>query len=301
MSPGKRILLAGVTLFFLARSAAADSTRACVPVATDRIRGADLIAAGIAADPSLDLGPAPLPGLVRTIRADQPFGGICFEVRTTPVTLKAIHAAIHKALDRTTNSATGRDARIEIVEFSQVATPNATLEFSLSSLSYPPAANPDAPVLWRGRAVATNGHSQPIWARVKIAVESPYLEATHEISAGSILTESDITQKSAWSFPASHASISNPADAIGLAAVRRIASGARIDRRALTPPTLVTAGQIIEICVISSAAQLRTTAIAERAGKLGETILARNDQSGKRFRATITGPGQAIVVVAERI
>ncbi len=276
-----------------ALAAAPTEPRTCVPVAGDRIRGTDLIAAGLAAEPNLDLGPSPLPGLVRTLRADQPFGGTCFELQTTPVTAAAIEAAMRKALG-------GREARIEIVEFSQVSTPQSTLEFTLTSFSYPSTSSPDGAVIWRGRAVAGNRHSQPVWARVKVMVETSFLAATRAIPAGVILSESDIERQAAWSFPTAQAPVSNPADVIGLASLRTIAAGARIDRKVLTAPNMVETGQSIDIRVIAGGAQLHGNAVAERSGKLGEIVLARNEQSGKRFRARITGPAQAVVVVPER-
>jgi flagella basal body P-ring formation protein FlgA len=245
------------------------------------------------AAPDLDLGASPLPGLTRTFRADQPFGGTCFTLGTAPLTQQAIETTMRKAFSDV-------PVRIEILEFSRVSIPDSVIEFLPSTLSHPPALDPDAAVLWRGRAVSRTRHSQPIWARVKVSVEVAFLIASREISAGSVLEEADLAAATAWQFPSMKALPSKSAAVIGLAATRRIPIGAIIDQRTLIAPSIVATGQMIDIRVLGGTTQLRTSAIAERGGKLGEIILVKNDQSGKRFRAKVTGPGQAVVLVPER-
>ncbi|MEO8026423.1 MAG: flagellar basal body P-ring formation chaperone FlgA [Bryobacteraceae bacterium] len=280
----------------MSQTADASPGDACIPVAGDRIRGTDLLAAGPRfqdVEPGLDLGSAPVPGLVRVLRPGGPYGGVCFERVTRPIEPEWIKDAMRKAL-------AGQAVRIEILEFSKVRIPDSKIEFPASALSRPPLADPSAAVVWRGRAIYADRRSLPIWARIRLAVKSTYLTAARDLQSGHLVTAEDISEMSGWRFPVFESVEIHPLDVNGLITTRRISAGDRLDLRTLAAPRVVEAGQSIEVRVLGAGTQLTATATAERGGRLGDMIVAKNDQSGKRFRARITGPGQAVVVVAGR-
>lgn len=288
-----------IALLALPICLSAENRAACISVAGDRIRGTDLIRASSErykdVDPNLDLGLTPVPGLTRLRRPAEVFAGLCFERATEPLTRDSIEASIKKTLG------TSHESTIDILDFSRIRIPASEIEFPAAGLLRPPKLHPDQPVFWRGRAVYGTGHSIPIWARVKIAVRREIVEAANDIPAGRILVQADLAQKTIWTFPLQNEASLQMSELVGMAASRKLVAGEHIDLTRLATPTIVEAGQTIDIQVVGPGAQLRTTAIAERSGKLGDTILARNDRSGRRFRAKVTGPKQALVVVPERL
>jgi hypothetical protein len=64
--------------------------------------------------------------------------------------------------------------------------------------------------------------------------------------------------------------------------------------RQLTPRE-VKAGDRVGVIVRMGAARLSLEALAETSGRMGERITLKNPESGRRFSAVVTGPGQARV------
>ena len=58
---------------------------------------------------------------------------------------------------------------------------------------------------------------------------------------------------------------------------------------------MVRKGQTVRVTVESGHALLGLDARALNGGNKGDRLLIKNDESGKLFRAEITGPGKAVV------
>ncbi|MEO8098612.1 MAG: flagella basal body P-ring formation protein FlgA [Acidobacteriota bacterium] len=184
----------------LAAAMVAVYASACTPVEGDRIRGSEMAAenaAFAAADPALDLGPAPLAGTRRTFRyfelervarengielASGAAREACFERATQVLTAAVLEDVLRAAL---VSQAGSEHARIEVVDYSHNPLPVGTLEFPVAGLA--------ATGLWRGRVLYGENRSTPVWVRVKVTDEvtgKPIVatrvpSATPEVNRGS--------------------------------------------------------------------------------------------------------------------
>src|SRR5207253_1266666 len=98
--------------------------------------------------------------------------------------------SMRKALSRTLNI---QEDQIEVLDFSRYPVPSGQVEFPKSGLGKPSQAAPEAPVLWRGRLIYDKGRSVPIWAKVRILVETRVITATVDIERGQIIRAGDVT------------------------------------------------------------------------------------------------------------
>jgi flagella basal body P-ring formation protein FlgA len=87
----------------------------------------------------------------------------------------------------------------------------------------------------------------------------------------------------------------DPAAVVGLAPRRRIPAGETISLRQLSPPADIRRGDRVDAEVHRGLARISVESAAESGGKRGEAILLRNLETGRRFRAKVTGRGKAIV------
>ena len=145
----------------------------CGVVEGDRLTGKDLAAAhgGFAnLDPSLDIGPAPVAGAVRTLRrtelervakehgiqleADAP-REVCVQRAAQLVRAELLKQTLTEVFREE-----GREVDVEVLDFSRTPLPLGKLEFPKSGLN--------ATGTWRGRLVYGENRSIPVWARVAV-------------------------------------------------------------------------------------------------------------------------------------
>jgi len=80
-------------------------------------------------------------------------------------------------------------------------------------------------------------------------------------------------------------------DRVGIAARGPVASL----RSAGTGPLAVQRGEKVAVTVTSGGVQLKFESAAESSGRLGETVMIRNPESGGRFAAVVEAPGKVTV------
>lgn len=223
---------------------------ACTWIEGDRITGADLASENLgfsAIDPALDLGPAPLAGTDRVMRAAE-LGRLaekygiallesappeaCFRRATQVLSAQMLQPILEEALTGVPEAA---EASIEIVDFNRHELPLGYAEFEPDGLS--------SSGLWRGRLVYAESRSVPIWARVRIA-------------------KPDGTAVAMW--------------------------------KTFEEP-VIKPGDTVRVRVQSGGILLAFDAAAQGSGHVGETILVRNPENGRRFRATIDAPGKVSI------
>jgi flagella basal body P-ring formation protein FlgA len=85
-------------------------------------------------------------------------------------------------------------------------------------------------------------------------------------------------------------------EVVGRVSRRSIRSGLPVFLTDLLEPLQVQRGDLVQVRVISGAAEIELEAQAESPGRLGDVIVLRNLQSQKTFRARIEGKGRAVII-----
>lgn len=272
----------------------------CIAVEGDRILAGDLAKADPAfgaVAPDTPIAYAPAPGVKRVLRRSElgrlaanhalrasPNHDICVERSMLPLEQARVTEAMKRSLSRP-------DAVIEIVNMTNTQVPKGTIEFPLGSLSRPPATNPKAAVLWRGYVRYAGRRRFPIFARVKITVPAKRLIAITILPAGKPILADQFRVESDPAGLLDFALAQSPEQVIGRIPRRSIAAGRPISLSLLEAPKEVVAGDAVRVDVTGGSTHIRLEARAEAAGRRGDWILLRNVETGKRFRAQVTGPG----------
>ncbi len=274
----------------------------CVTVEGDRILAGDLARVRplfAALDPAMPVGYAPAPGRRRALEPEElgrlarrhrlpetSLEAVCFERAAEVLTRERLLEAMRASLGEP-------EARIEIVEFSRYPVPRGRLAFPLAGLASPPPAQPDAPVLWRGRVLYEGRRSAGIWARVRIGVVRRLLIARRDLVAGRPIKAADLEERLAETFPARRQADLTVEEAVGAAPRRRIRAGEAIEAASLRLARDIERGDAVRVEVAAGAARLFIEGRAENGGRRGEPVSVRNPASGRRFTAVVEGPGRA--------
>jgi len=292
----KRLLAAAACV------AAWGSAEECAIVEGERIRAADLARLRplfSALDAGLELGYAPAPGLRRVLTSaelgrlarrhgliDASVEAVCVERASEPLSRAQLVEAMRRSL--------GEEARIEVVDWDRRPAPRGVLEFPLSGLSGPPS-RPEGAVVWRGRIRTASGRTAPVWARLRVGVTRRLLVAKRDIAAGQPVEAGDIEERVMEVFPRVVAKPVGAEEALGAVPRRRIRAGEVLTAAALKLAPEVRRGDRVEVAVEGTGARLRLEALAETSGRRGDAVLVRNPATGRRFQATVEGPGRLAV------
>ncbi len=83
----------------------------------------------------------------------------------------------------------------------------------------------------------------------------------------------------------------DPAQLPGATAVMSLPAGTILTTGNIAEPVIVHAGQMVTVKVSSGDVDVSVNAIADQAGRVGDTILLTNPASGQRFPALVTRSG----------
>lgn len=273
----------------------------CLIVSGDRVRAEDLTHAirwAEALPQKTDLFPAPGPGVRRWLspsdidRLATRFGvpsaaqeqGLCITRESRVLSAQAVRESIRSSLPE--------EVAVELQEFSRYPVPTGSLEFPDCSRG---RANRAGPVLCRGFVRSSDSHSTPIWARVQMTVEQNLLVASRDLSAGSILRDSDYqTDRRRVPYRGSPG-VSPVPEIHGRVLRKSLRGGDEIRTEWTAPAPDVSAGQQVQVNVVQGGVHLRITAQAENGGKAGTRIWLRASKDGRRFPARVVGPGSVEV------
>jgi flagella basal body P-ring formation protein FlgA len=281
----------------------------CVSVASDRILAGDLATAVPlfqALDPETPLGFAPFPGTVRILSSRDlrllagRHGLMQAPGEVVPATCveRTVHRLSHDEVEAALLSALSiRDAKMDVLDFSAQPVPAGRLQFQRATLSRPPAADPQTPVMWRGRYAYDEGrHSLAFWAKVRITVDRDVFVAAETISAGSVIRASQLKTVRMPCFPWPESASNFSFEIVGKIARRTIPAGLRISPESLDNPKDVIRGETVHVRVVNGATTISLDAVAQSSGSKGESIVVHNPSSGKNFRALVTDRGRVIVI-----
>ncbi len=265
----------------------------CLPVVDDPIRAQDLAAAipEFAGRTEL-LGPAPAPGSRRAfgvpelrriaarlgVAAASP--ETCLEWPLEPLTAERVLADLVKAAPP--------GAHITVLDFDRHPVPGGALSFSRPAL---------AGALWRGTVRYRERRTVPVWAKATVSLPSMVvvaariLPARQPIPAAALVLES----RDVGAFGARAAATA--ATVAGKLPRRTIRAGEVVLENLVADSPDVARGQRVSVEVESGAARLSLEAQAQTAGRVGDRIQLKNPQSGRRFRAVVSGKGKVHIDV----
>jgi flagella basal body P-ring formation protein FlgA len=266
-------------------------------VVDDHITGKDLAAANpafAAIDPDLEIGLGPLAGVSRVFHAQElakiaqragitavtPFRDLCFERATETLAPETILPILRAAL-------APEEAQIEILDYSRFAIPHGAIEFKRENLT--------SLGLWRGRVAYGQDRSAPVWVKVRVTEERTWIEAAGSLKAGQPIDADQLVIHKGPRFPFGIAPLDSIDLAVGRAPVRMILAGSPVFAAMLVAAREVERGDKVEAQVSAGAAVITLEATAESPGRTGESILLRNPESGRFFRARVDGKGKVSV------
>ena len=271
----------------------------CLALSGSRVLAGDLAKRDVrflALPPEMEFGYLPDPGERRTLVL--PSGEtLCIERSSRVLDEDAIRAALALPNDANLEDANRENTRIEamILDYSRTPVPDGILDFPLSGIS-PPARGADS-VLWRGVLRYEPGRTIAVWARVRLQRRAPCLRAATDIAIGEVPSASSTEIQ-----PCDAAAILAPALASlgGLqrqVASQRLRKGDWLTLGAFGSPYSIVARRQVTLSVRSGAARLSLPAIAEEAGREGDTIWVRTLGTRERVQVQITGPNQVALVL----
>ena len=136
-----------------------------------------------------------------------------------------------------------------------------------------------------------------LYLPVQVAMPQGAVVAARALSAGHVLVEADlaVVQRDLASLPSG--ALTAPASAIGQVLQYSVAAGQSITQSMLAGPQLVHDGQSVALVAQGQGVRLVALGKAMENGRQGETILARNVQSGRVVSGVVDASGQILVAM----
>jgi flagella basal body P-ring formation protein FlgA len=289
-----------VALMLIASTAMAAE---CLQIGGDRVLGRDLAASvgefGAAPDAFIALVPAPgatrvltsrelaAAALAAGVQTANPVD-VCVQRRSTSLSEAAVLSAMRKTV--------GEAVDITITDLSAAPIPEGTLTFELPGLLRPPA--PGEPSVWRGRVEYAPGRTVPVWAKVRLRATRPVLVARVPLRANNPVVRDHLDEVSIeWLPPAD--SLQSASEVAEMVPRRTIRPGEVLRRSHFVQPLAIARGDQVRVTSRSRGASITIEARAESSGREGDSILFRNLNTGKTFKAIADGRGRATAVLNE--
>jgi flagella basal body P-ring formation protein FlgA len=134
-----------------------------------------------------------------------------------------------------------------------------------------------------------------LYVAVTVAATQLVEVAARPIAAGASLSPADVRLQREPVAAYAGRQVFYAADGlIGADATMNLPAGAILTATSIAAPTLVRAGQTATVTVTSGGVSLTVNAVADEAGRLGDTILMTNPSSGQRFHALVTAQGPVV-------
>ncbi|MBI3679866.1 MAG: flagellar basal body P-ring formation protein FlgA [Acidobacteria bacterium] len=188
---------------------------------------------------------------------------------------------------------------LEIVDWNNYPVPEGKLEFSPNGLTASAWTDPDQVVLWRGRVVAGDHRSVPVWARVRMSVVRTCLVAGRRIEASRILEAGDLRLEDKRISPLAGPCLTNADEVAGRRPRRAVSAGQPLTTALFGPRREIEAKAAVKAVVERNGVRLELPVIAESPGRVGELIWVRRVSGGSRFRGRVAGPDKVLVEVTK--
>lgn len=274
----------------------------CVVVDGPVVRAADLQArlSGLARIPSdRILFPSPAVGVKRWLSLSDVHsfgvqsldGSLCIERASDRLDEEKMRTAMAASL--------GEDATVvSIVDYSRYPVARGVLNFPRNGLILSQDPTGGQPVLWRGKIVAADKSSTPIWARVVLRSERECLVASRRIERGEAIQTHDLARGRK---PFSHPSRceSDERVLVGKLARQKIGQGEILQVSRLRSSYDVERGDLVEIVISSGPVELKIIALAESSASIGGSVWLREPTSGKKLRGRVTASKRVVIEVKD--
>lgn len=284
------------------------SAATCVAVEGSEIVASDVAKADqafAAVNPDLPFSYAPVIGAQRIISAselahwaakagieERSAMPVCFERPAHTLSAADVRAAIQKTFPQS------NIAQIDVLEICKCNVPAGRLDFAVEGAGVPPLGRPDMPVLWRGQVQPTSGSPYPVWVRVRVLAKSTVVRLKRGLRPGEIIPQEALEEVSVTDSPVRLRQPDSIASYKGKIINRAVRAGSYLDPTLITPLPEVARGAIVTVEVLNGATRLQIKARAETAGHVGETVILTNPSGLRRFRATVTGPGNVQIALS---
>ena len=137
--------------------------------------------------------------------------------------------------------------------------------------------------------------------KVKPLIRCTVAQAAVNLPRHSAIQADQVTPVEAWLTPSQRTIRLHPVDVVGRVPVAPLRRGTMFRSRDIRSVQLVDRGdQVIVRCLVGGAA-ISLRAKAESSGGLGESIELRKGRERETFTAIVTGPGEALIDVADPI
>ena len=245
--------------------------------------------------PSTIVAHAPEPGVSRVFRAidlsllatrfglpvsDREF---CVERPVAMLDPSRVRAAMAETLP---------GARITILEYSRQPAPVGSIEFPREGLH---EGTQRAGSLWMGAVHYGGSRRFTVWARVQVAATVHRVIALGDLRPEHAIEAGQVIEQTRDEFPAAGRFAEAATQVAGKWPRISIRAGAEIRMEQLHDPKDVARGETVRVEAAAGAARIEFTGVAESSGTAGESVLVRNPESGKRFRARVEGKGRVSV------
>jgi len=269
-----------------------------LPAGTLQVTAADLAPAfaGLeSAPPAAVLSLAPAPGVERVFRIPElrgiaaqfhlptaPEEEICVARTMTPLEPAALLAVMRKEMP---------GAEITILDFSKQTAPQGEIVLHRNGLR----SNTAAGAIWFGAVRYAPGHEFTIWAKVTLTAHVSRVVAKRDLAAGQRIEPDDVTVEVREEFPSAQALLTSASEITGKSSRVLIHAGLSIRPEMIETSRDVRQGDVVEVEVQDGGAHLMLRGRAEASGSVGDAILVRNPDSGKRFMAKVRGIDRVFV------
>ncbi|MBF0339563.1 MAG: flagellar basal body P-ring formation protein FlgA [Magnetococcales bacterium] len=144
--------------------------------------------------------------------------------------------------------------------------------------------------------VSVNGNVATV-LQVSVSLKQPtrYLVMSRPLKRGEVVRESDLQWEESELERPPAGLLDDPKRIAGQTANRQILADRPLQSEWFSAPMVVARGERVQVAAVRGALRIEATAIAQAAGRVGDTVVMENPASHRRFDARITGPGHAEV------
>jgi flagella basal body P-ring formation protein FlgA len=119
--------------------------------------------------------------------------------------------------------------------------------------------------------------------------------AAVELRAGRTVDAAQLRVDTGQVFPGERGFATTTAEVAGRIPRRTLAPGTALRKEWFDAARDVAAGDTVQVEVVAGAARLRVEGRAESSGAVGDRVVVRNPETGKRFPAVVEGKGKVSV------
>jgi flagella basal body P-ring formation protein FlgA len=155
-------------------------------------------------------------------------------------------------------------------------------------------------VLWKGYIEYGERGRFAVWARVRITTDTTRIAATKVVKAGVPIEREQVEVQPCRCFPFGDETARTLEEVVGRVSRQPFQAGDLIPTRSLDRPLDVDRGDLVTVKVHNGSAMIQSEGRAETRGRRGETIVVKNEASGKKYRAKVAGPNQVVLLLSEK-